>query len=234
MITSDEIKENYSKISHNVESICKRLKRPPASVRIIPVSKTHPAEVIKLGHIAGLNIFAENYAREIRDKHKILDELGIAQPEWHFVGHLQTNKVKYVAPFVKLIHSVDSAKLGREINKQALKSDRVIDILIQVHTSGEESKFGCPPGGLPNLFEELLPLENIRIRGLMTIAGLWGNKDQVRSEFMLLHDLKDRFNQDFGINMAELSMGMTGDYEMAIEEGSSMIRIGTAIFGRRG
>ncbi len=216
MITSDEIRENYSGILNNVESICKRLERPPDSVKIIPVSKHHPVEVIQLAQKAGLTIFAENYAQEIRDKYKILNELGIEQPEWHFVGHLQTNKVKYLAHFVKLIHSVDSIKLGKEINKHAQKSNRVIDILIQVHTSGEETKFGCPPDELPNLFAELLPLKNIRIKGLMTIAGLWGERRHTKSEFLMLRELRDKYNQDFGINMVELSMGISGDYEMAI------------------
>lgn len=233
MLTTQEIITNYKEIKGRAIDICNAIGREPNTVKIIPVSKTHPLEVIIQAMEGGIKIFAENYVQECKQKYDELNERGTEQPEWHFIGHLQTNKVKYIAPYVSMIHSVDSYKLAKEINKHALKNERNIDILLQVNTSSEASKSGCEPDDVFDLYEQVMRLDSIKIKGLMTIAGLWGDKSQVRSEFKLLHELNEKINIQFEANLSELSMGMTGDFEMAIEEGSTMIRVGTAIFGYR-
>jgi hypothetical protein len=208
--------------------------RDPEEVKVVAVSKTHSMEMVLNGIEAGIPVFGENYAQELKEKFEYLEQTGIPQPEWHFIGHLQRNKVKYIAPFVYMIHSVDSERLAREISKQAAKFDRTIPVLIQVNTSGEESKFGCEPQNVNDLIEKAAKLENISIKGLMTIGSFDLDGVQNRKEFKLLHslieDARDRFPD---MNLEHLSMGMTHDFELAVEEGATIVRVGTAIFGER-
>ena len=202
--------------------------------RLVAISKYHPAEAIKEAYEAGQRVFGESHVQELCQKQPILPD----DIEWHFIGHLQTNKVKYIAPFVALIHSVDSLKLLKEIDRQAERQNRTIDCLLQIHIAQEETKFGFLPEELNELLEsgELTSLPHIRIRGIMGMATNTDDEQQIRSEFHRLHELfettRDRFFNDEDC-FDELSMGMSDDYGIAIEEGSTLIRVGSKIFGQR-
>lgn len=192
-------------------------------VTLVAVSKTKPVEDIQALYDMGQRDFGENYVQELVEKEAVLPK----DIRWHFIGHLQSNKVKYIAPFVHLVHGVDSLKLLKEINKQAAKNNRVIDCLLQIHIAKEETKFGFDE----QEFQQLtLPgdLKNIRITGLMGMASFSDDKDLVREEF---RNLKRLYDTD--ARLSTLSMGMSGDYTIAIEEGSNMVRIGSLLFGER-
>lgn len=205
------------------------------NVVLVAVSKTKPAEAIRELYDLGHRDFGENYVQELVDKQAQLP----TDIHWHFIGHLQSNKVKYITPFVHLIHGVDSLKLLKEINKQALKAGRVIDVLLQVHIAQEETKFGFDSAELEALLAsggaELQTLKNVRITGFMGMASFTDNQEQVRKEFAALKGLFDRYKSTAlaNVQLSILSMGMSGDYIMAIEEGSTMVRIGSLIFGER-
>ena len=202
----------------------------PKQVHLVAVSKTKPNADIEEAYAAGQRIFGENKIQEMTQKWETLPK----DIQWHMIGNVQTNKVKYMAPYVSLIHGVDRYKLLKEINKQAAKSDRVIDCLLQMHIAQEDSKFGFNKEELQAVVIDLKtnPLPHIRIKGLMGIATFTDNQDQIRSEFKML---KQQFDwlQTQHPEANELSMGMSGDYDLAIEEGSSMIRVGSKIFGSR-
>ncbi len=202
--------------------------------RLVAVSKTHPVEAIREAYETGQRIFGENKVQELMEKQPLLP----ADIQWHLIGHLQTNKVKYIAPFVALIHSVDSAKLLEEINKQAKKVNRVIDCLLQVYIAKEDTKFGFDEEELLNFIqsETFKNLKYIKVIGLMGMATFTDNTGQVRNEFRSLKNLFDKINNldlSTNIEMKELSMGMSQDYPIALEEGSTLVRVGTAIFGSR-
>ena len=219
-------KDNYSKIIQDLVS---------KNILLVAVSKTKPIEAIKQLHSLGQRDFGENYVQEMVDKYHELPK----DIRWHFIGHLQTNKVKYIAPFVHLIQSVDSFKLLKEINKQGQKFDRVLDVLLQVHVSKEETKFGLDEAEVDSIlntnFVALGELKNVRIVGLMGMASFTKNKDEVRKEFHYLKTLYDQFlsKQQANCQLHILSMGMSDDYTIAIEEGSNLVRIGSLIFGQR-
>ena len=202
----------------------------PKQVHLVAVSKTKPNADIEEAYAAGQRIFGENKIQEMTQKWETLPK----DIQWHMIGNVQTNKVKYMAPYVSLIHGVDRYKLLKEINKQAAKSDRVIDCLLQMHIAQEDSKFGFNKEELQAVVIDLKtnPLPHIRIKGLMGMATFTDNQDQIRSEFKTL---KQQFDwlQTQHPEANELSMGMSGDYDLAIEEGSSMIRVGSKIFGSR-
>ncbi len=219
--------DNYNEILDSIDSN-KRDK-----VRILSVSKSHPVEALSNAYESGLRVFGENYVQEMVDKYDTISEEMKKNIEWHFIGHLQTNKVKYIAPFVNCIHSVYKLKLAKEISKRAKDNNRTINILLQVNTSGEESKSGCTPKEAKDIVKNILELENIKMIGLMTISGLESTNEERKEEFKLLRKLRDDIEKDLSIDLPELSMGMTSDYHEAIEEGATMIRIGTAIFGKR-
>ena len=199
-------------------------------VRLVAVSKFKPAADILEAYRAGQRDFGENYVQELVDKAKGLP----TDIHWHFIGHLQTNKVKYIAPFVHLIHSVDSLKLLKEINKQAANSDRVIDCLIQVHIAREETKSGLTAAGFLELLgDALLPtLKHVRIIGVMGMSTQTNDEEMIRSEFRRLKTIFEKGRAIFP-EMTEISMGMSGDWPVAVEEGSTMVRVGSAIFGAR-
>lgn len=231
----DAIARNYRAVCSQVQQAALHAGRAPDVVRVLPVSKTHPVAVLEAALQAGINCFGENYVQELREKMEHFHTLPIqSQPQWHFIGHLQKNKVKYIARDVTLIHSVDSANLAQEIDKQARKHNRIIDVLLQVNTSGEESKFGCAPADVLALAEAVVPLPNIRVRGLMTIAAFADDPEVTRPMFALLRTLRDDLQRRFPhVEFRELSMGMTNDFATAIQEGATFVRIGTAIFGQR-
>lgn len=206
----------------------------PANVKLIAVSKLHTVDEIYTAYKAGQKIFGENKAQELSSKYPELPE----DIEWHFIGHLQTNKVKYIAPFVSCIHSVDSYKLLMEINKYAKKNNSVINCLLQFYIATEESKFGFTLSEAVSLLNmpEYKELNNVKICGVMGMASFTDDNDLIRSEFKELKNIFDILKLDFfNENEAfkEISMGMSQDYQIAIEEGSTMVRIGTAIFGER-
>ena len=206
----------------------------PAGVRLVAVSKFKPAEDISALYQHGQRVFGENHAQEMKAKHEILPQ----DIEWHFIGHLQTNKVKYLAPYVSLIHSIDSLDLLKEVNKHAVKNNRVIPCLLQFHIADEETKFGFTFEECAEMLNssEFQELKNVKIHGVMGMATFTDDQEQVRGEFRHLHqifqDLKVQYfaqEPDF----KEISMGMSEDYPIAIEEGSTLVRIGSAIFGPR-
>jgi len=216
------------------EQLVKLKSELPQHVKLIAVSKTHPVSVIMEAYNAGHKIFGENRVQELLSKY---DEMP-KDVEWHLIGHLQTNKVKYIAPFVSLIHSVDSLKLLSVIDKEAQKCNRVIDCLLQVYIASEETKFGLSADELHELLKnpEFEKLQNVRVCGLMGMATFTDNMEQVRMEFRFLKNLFNEVKQTYFQNhpwFKELSMGMSSDYRIAIEEGSTMVRIGSNIFGHR-
>jgi pyridoxal phosphate enzyme (YggS family) len=199
-----------------------------SSVTLVAVSKLKPASDIEALYKLGQLDFGENYVQELVEKQAVLP----SNIKWHFIGHLQSNKVKYIAPFVHLIHGVDSLKLLQEINKQALKNNRVIDCLLQVHIAKEETKFGMDAPELATALEAAKHLPNVNIRGLMGMASFSDDQDVVASEFNYLHELFTTHH--FNIQpTAVLSMGMSADYALAIKSGSTMVRIGSLLFGAR-
>jgi PLP dependent protein len=217
-------------VKNNIEKFTQTL---PAGCRLIAVSKTQPVEKIQEAYAAGQRLFGENKAQELTTKYEALPK----DIEWHMIGHLQSNKVKYIVSFVSLIHAVDSFKLLAEINKQAGKINRTVNCLLQVYIAAEDTKFGFSENELMDMLltEQFRSLENIKIIGLMGMATLTADQDQVRREFKSLKTLFDKIKSMNlpGVAMKELSMGMSGDYNIAIEEGSTLVRIGTAIFGVR-
>jgi len=218
-------------IVKNIEKLKSEL---PEDVKLVAVSKTKPTEQILEAYRSGHKIFAENKVQELVSKFEILPK----DIEWHMVGHLQTNKVKFIAPFVSFIHAVDSLKLLKAINKEALKNNRIIPCLLQVKIAREQSKFGLNESELNHLLgsEDIKNFNNIRILGLMGMASYTNDKDIVRNEFKKLVSIFKSIRQNYFLDkpyFKELSMGMSTDYKIAVEEGSTMIRIGSLIFGER-
>ncbi len=204
------------------------------NARLIAVSKTKPIEDLQEAYEAGQRLFGENKALEMRDKHEILPK----DIRWHFIGHLQTNKVKYIAPFVELIHSVDSLNLLKQINKEAIKNNRVIDCLLQIDIAHEETKFGLEENEAEELLssEEFAELKNVRICGLMGIGSITDDKNKTKKEFNNLKKYFDKTKKNFFNSKSyfcELSMGMSEDFEIALQEGATLVRIGSSIFGAR-
>ena len=217
-------------IAENLLSIKNTL---PEQVTLVAVSKTKPIPDLMEAYDAGQRIFGENKIQEMESKWEQMPK----DIQWHMIGHVQTNKVKFMTPFVSLIHGVDSFKLLKEINKQALKNNRVIDCLLQMHIAEEETKFGLDDEELNSLLasSEFQEMKNIRITGLMGMATFTDNKEQVKKEFMHLKSIFDKLKQVPTENCqpSTLSMGMSGDYKLAIDCGSTMVRIGSSIFGGR-
>lgn len=218
-----EIQENISKLQERI----------PASVKLVAVSKFKPKESLMEAYEIGFRVFGENYVQELVDKYEALPK----DIEWHFIGHLQTNKVKYIASFVSLIHSVDSFKLLKEIDKQAAKNERVIECLIQIYIAKEDSKTGMDTTEYLAMLdsEEFKALKNIKVKGLMGMSTFTDNMDLVQEEFRSLKDLfeKTKNIQSENFSLERISMGMSGDWQLAVEEGSTMVRVGSSIFGSR-
>ncbi len=223
------ISENLKILNERIKAKCNGLNRGPEKIKLIAVSKTYGVDAINSANDLGLTDFGENKAQELRDKYNILGD----KVTWHFIGNLQRNKVKYVVKAASFIHSVDSISLADEINKQAVKLGKVQKILLEVKTSLEESKSGAEgEDTLTELARHCGSRENIDLIGLMTMAPFTNDDKIIRQSFSELRKLKDRLN-GYGFNLSELSMGMTNDFEIAIEEGATMLRIGSAIFGTR-
>ena len=223
------IADNLQRLKEKIGNACRSVGKDPDDVKLVAVSKYFGIKAITEAARLGITDFGENKAQELRDKYKILGD----KVTWHFIGTLQRNKVKYVVNCSSLIHSVDSKPLVNEINNQAEKNNKVQKILLEIKTSGEESKSGIKQEELiMELVQHCNTLKNVRLIGLMTMAPFTDNEDLIRKSFSRLRKLKDRLNQQ-GYNLTELSMGMTSDFEIAISEGSTIVRIGSAIFGQR-
>jgi pyridoxal phosphate enzyme (YggS family) len=223
---------NMKEVQERVAAACKRSNRDPKEVTILPVSKNHPAEDIQTLYDAGWRDFGENYVQELRNKHDELPD----DIHWHMIGHLQRNKVKYIASYIQAIHSVDTIKLLHTIEKEGRKADRVIPVLIEVNVGREESKFGVMPDleDCMALANEALELPHVKLRGLMTSAPYYDDVEKDRSIFRKLKELLNDMNAaNDQLQLDVLSMGMTHDFEIAVEEGSTCVRVGTAIFGKR-
>ena len=220
------------RVKARIKATAKACNRPVASIRLVAVSKTMPAEVIREAIEAGVTDLGENYIQEAKEK---FHALATYPATWHFIGHLQSNKAKYAVRLFDLIHSVDSLKLAKELDKFAGKIDKIQSILIQVNVAREDSKSGVYVEGTVQLLREISRLENISVKGLMTMPPYFNAPEKVRPFFAALRELRDQIIKEAipNVSMDELSMGMTGDFEAAIEEGATMVRIGTAIFGGR-
>jgi PLP dependent protein len=215
-------------IKGNIKNILEQI---PKHVTLIAVTKTKPVELIQEAYDAGHKVFGENKVQEMLSKKDLLPN----DAEWHLIGHLQTNKVKLLAPFVSLIHSVDSLKLLKEINKEAAKNNRIIKVLLQIHIAKEETKFGLSFDEARELIasEDFLQMKNVTVSGLMGMATFSNDESVIRSEFKSLKQLFELLKPSMGEDFKEISMGMSGDWKIAVEEGSTMIRVGSAIFGSR-
>lgn len=225
------IKENINSIKHNIDNAAKKSNRNSSDILLLAVTKTVNVDKMKFAAECGLNYFGENKVQELVKKY---ENLG-TDYNWHMIGHLQTNKIKYIIDKIQLIHSVDSEKLAIEIDKEAKKINKVVNILLEVNVSGEETKFGIYPQNIFKVLDNISTLSNINIKGLMTVAPFVDNKEDNRTIFSKLSKLfiDIRAKQTDNIDMQYLSMGMTNDYETAIEEGANIVRIGTGIFGDR-
>lgn len=222
------ISENIQSVRQRIERAARRRGRDPRDITLVVVTKNRPVSAIREVIELGITDIGENRVQEIVPKHKAIGD----QVKWHFIGHLQRNKVKYILPFVYLIQSVDSIELAAEINKRANKISKVQDILVEVNVSGEATKYGFPAEKVIPATEELRQMGNIRVMGLMMMAPFTDDIELIRPYFARLKELFDDLSGKEGPNfkMRYLSMGMTNDFEVAIEEGSNMVRIGTAIF----
>ena len=225
------LKENYRNVQENIQKACEKVNRSVDEVTLISVSKTKPLSMLQEAYDCGAREYGENKVQEMTEKEGQLPK----DIHWHMIGHLQTNKVKYIAPYVHLIHSVDSLKLAQEINRQGEKCNRSIPILIEVNIAEEESKFGIKKDETISLVREISKLPHVAIKGLMTIAPFVDDPEDNRVYFRGIKELSvDIANENIdNVDMDILSMGMTGDYEVAIEEGATMVRVGTGIFGAR-
>ena len=226
------LNKNLADIKQRIQNVAKACGRDPKDIKLVAVSKTVEVERVQQAIEAGITVLGENYVQEARNKITTLSRYPVS---WHFIGHLQSNKSKYVIRLFDLIHSVDRLKLAKELNKQARKLDKIQDILIQVNISGEATKSGIAQTAAIDLVKEISALEHLCIKGLMTMPPYFNEPEKVRPYFAALRELSDQI-RDLNIanvDMNELSMGMTGDFEVAIENGATLVRIGTAIFGER-
>lgn len=228
---NNRIKENLDRVKQNIEQACKESGRPADSVKLIAVSKTKPLEDLQQAYAYGCRDFGENKVQELVEKYEKMPK----DIRWHMIGHLQRNKVKYIVDKVYLIHSVDSLRLAEEISKEAVKQHVNVSVLVEVNVAGEESKFGTDVEAAVCLVEEIAKLPGICVKGLMTIAPYVENAEENRIYFAKLKQIYvDIINKNIdNIYMEELSMGMTGDYQVAITEGATYVRVGTGIFGER-
>lgn len=225
------IAANINKIRQRIAAAAARVNRVPDSIKLLAVTKTVSPSAIAQALDAGVTMLGENYVQEAKEKIAVMEK----RVQWHMIGHLQTNKAKYAVIFFDYIHSVDRPELAEEINKRARLAGRKINILIEVNVSGEKTKNGIPAIHAVDLIKNISPLENVSIKGLMTMAPYSDNPEKSRPYFSELKNLQKKIIQEgiTGILMEELSMGMTDDFEIAIEEGATIVRIGRAIFGER-
>ncbi len=241
MVTEGDVEEaraRLEKVRQRIATAARAAGRDPADVTLVGVSKRQPVPRIAAAVAAGLTHLGESFAQEARDKRaalrEALAELGVAEPRWHFVGQLQRNKARLVAPDFDVVESVDRASLGLELDRRAKAAGRMLEALVQVNLSGEAQKGGVDPDGLPGLLRALAPLTHLEVTGLMTVPAASEDPEHARPSFAALRALRDRLSSTpEGGTLRHLSMGMSGDFEVAIGEGATIVRIGTALFGPR-
>jgi PLP dependent protein len=231
--TLEDLRRNLKAVHQRIADTCARASRDPAEVRLLPVSKTAPDERIRLAYAAGCRELGENKVQEGASKARALSDL--KDLRWSVIGHLQTNKAKLVARFASEFQALDSLRVAEALDRRLQAEGRELNVLVQVNTSGEASKFGLPPDQLVTFLRDLPAFSSLRVRGLMTLARLSAEPGRVRPCFALLWQLRERARQECpaSISMEELSMGMSADFELAIEEGATVVRVGQAIFGTR-
>lgn len=227
-----EFAERIEAVHRRIRAAEREAGRPPGSVRLLPVSKTVPAERVRLAIAAGATLLGENKVQEARQKAAELAELPV---EWAVIGHLQTNKAKYVAEFASEFQALDSVRVAEALDRRLQAAGRSLDVFVQVNTSAEPQKSGLAPDELGAFLQQLPAFGSLRVRGLMTLAVFSADAERVRGCFRLLRETRDRLRDDApdGVSLDELSMGMSGDYELAIAEGATTVRVGQAIFGER-
>lgn len=225
------IRENLAEVRNNIVKACEKVGRDPSEVTLLAVSKTKPVEMIREAMAAGQRAFGENYVQEIEEKYAVLGD----NADWHMIGHLQRNKVKYIIGKVSLIHSVDSLRLAEQIQKEAEKHSLTVRVLLEVNVANEESKWGFTPDETVEAVKAVAAMQNVHVCGLMTSAPMTEDAESNRVYFRQLRKLFDdiRAMNIENVDMQVLSMGMTGDYIVAVEEGSTLVRVGTGIFGAR-
>ena len=224
------VRENVQKIKERIERACERAGRDPGEVSILAASKTRTPEEIREVFEAGIRLFGENRVQEARDKIPLLSDLSI---EWHMIGHLQRNKVKYAVNLFDVVESLDSKELADELEKRLSKVGKRMRVFIEVKLSPEETKHGCSPEEALELAKYVLSLEHLKLEGLMTVPPYFEDLELVRPYFRKLREIRDNLEDALGVNLPHLSMGMSHDFEVAVEEGATIVRIGTAIFGLR-
>ena len=229
----EEFRHNLAAVHARIAAACQRVGRDPAGVRLLPVSKTKPEATLRLAYAAGCRMLGENKPQEAYQKWEAMADL--ADLRWSVIGHLQTNKAKLVARFASEFQALDSLRVAEALDRRLQAEGRGLDVFVQVNTSGEASKFGLAPDQVAAFLRELPAFSALRVRGLMTLALFSDEAERVRECFVRLRGLRERLRQDApdGIGLEELSMGMSGDFEIAIEEGASVVRVGQAIFGAR-
>ncbi|ATV45110.1 hypothetical protein RC90_10820 [Pectobacterium brasiliense] len=232
-VTVDDFQLNLAAVQARIAAACQRVGRDPATVRLLPVSKTKPENRLRMAHAAGCRILGENKVQEAFRKWEAMQDLTDLQ--WSVIGHLQTNKAKLVARFATEFQALDSLRLAEALDRRLQIEGRSLDVFVQVNTSGEASKYGLSPEDVPAFIQALPAFSALRVRGLMTLALFSSDAERVRQCFIRLRQLRDRLQQNLpvGIELDELSMGMSGDFEIAIEEGATVVRVGQAIFGAR-
>jgi len=223
-----EIRENYIRVMERIERAARRVGRDPSEIKLVAVSKTVEAARIKEGIEAGVSILGENYVQEAQKK---IEEIG-RPVAWHFIGHLQTNKAKYAIRLFEMIHSLDSLPLAEELNRRAEQGGQVAKVMIEVNISGEATKFGTDEEKVFSIARGILNLNHLSLEGLMTMPPYFDSPEMSRPYYIKLRELKEKMIRE-GIPLKELSMGMSNDFEIAIEEGATYVRVGTAIFGER-
>lgn len=231
--TIEDFRDNLDSVQARIDAACRRAGRARSGVRLLPVSKTVEETRIRLAYAAGCRLLGENKVQEAYRKWEAMTDLGDLR--WSVIGHLQTNKAKYVARFASEFQALDSLRVAAALDRRLQAEGRSLDVFVQVNTSGEASKYGLSPAEVPAFIRELPAFASLRVRGLMTLAVFSSEAERVRRCFVRLRELRDRLRQDAsdGICMDELSMGMSGDFEIAVEEGASVVRVGQSIFGAR-
>lgn len=232
--TEQELKDNIQRVRSRIAAAAERAGRDTADVKLVAVTKTVPAYRVREAWELGLRDFGENRVQEAVEKIPLVLPEGQSEIHWHMIGHLQRNKVKYVIPLFELIHSVDSVRLAREIDKRAGYADTVMPVLLEVNVAGEASKYGFAPDAVADAVPQIAERPHVEVRGLMTVAPLAEDPETVRPHFRRLRGLRDQLADQFSdIDWHHLSMGMTDDFEIAVEEGATLVRVGRAIFGER-
>lgn len=225
--------DNLNKVKNNIENAAKKAGRNPGDIKLLAVSKNQSLQDIKNLNEAGVKIFGENRVQELQEKNEKLLSENI-KIDWHFIGHLQRNKVKYLMRMenCQMIESIDSFRLAKKVNKRAKKNNRIIPVLIEINIAGDENKFGITPAGAEEFLKKIADFDNLKIKGLMTVLPYLDDDEKLRTYFKEMKNLFDKLSKNV-IKLEELSMGMTNDYQIAVEEGATIVRVGRALFGER-